>query len=178
MATSEVPARGRYFFALLPSRREARALHDAHAPACAALDGRAVSAAGLHVTLCFIGGADPSRLERAASRVAATGFDLVLDERRYRRRARMLWAAPSTVPDALVQLVSRLRGELKVEAVAFDDKPFVAHVTVLRKGRRAYRPGAVDAVRWRCREFVLMSSQTFAEGPRYNVCRRWSLARP
>ena len=178
MATSDTPARGRYFFALLPSRREARALHDAHATACAALDGRPVPPARLHVTLCFIGAADASRLERAASRVTATGFDLVFDQRRYRRRARMLWAAPSTVPDHLSQLVSRLRRELKVEAVAFDDKRFLAHVTVLRKARRGSRPGEVDAVRWRCREFVLMASQTFADGPRYHVCRRWPLARP
>jgi len=57
-----------------------------------------------------------------------------------------------------------------------ESRPFRAHVTLTRKGR-SHPPQDLPApIAWPVREFVLVSSLSVPEPPRYKVLQRWPLA--
>jgi 2'-5' RNA ligase len=95
---------------------------------------RRVQAANLHLTLAFIGELALPRAHEAASAlraVAAEPFDWRIDHVGRFAHARVLWAGGPAEP-RLTQLAQSARGELQALQIAFDTKPFVAHVTLLR----------------------------------------------
>ena len=95
----------------------------------------------------------------------------------YRRRQRMLWAEARRIPRALEHLVNDLRAELKAADVSFDAKPFLAHMTLVRHARRAWRDTTFSPVSMTFDAFELMASHTDLAGARYASRGRWDLAR-
>lgn len=126
----------------------------------------------LHLTLAFIGALDATLAREVASRLAAERFEPFawsLDAVGTFGGARVLWAGGSDARlDALAASSRRLLGELRVR---FDRKPFVAHVTLLRKvPREAAReaPGPIDPpILWHAAAPVLLQSRTDAQGTHY-----------
>ncbi len=143
--------------------------------------GRAVSAANLHLTLVFLGTVETSareRLERACAEIAFAPFALTLSRLGCWARAGVAWSAPEHVPDALSDLVDRLRSAAAGAGIAVEARPFRAHVTLARRvAASAARAAALRTehppVHWEAREFVLARSRTDARGARYEVLRAW-----
>ncbi len=126
----------------------------------------------LHLTLAFIGSLPLGIARRLAAQLAlqpVEAFDWMLDEVGVFAGARVLWAGGSSPP--LHALAERSRQLLERLAVPFDRKPFVPHVTLLRKlPREALRQagGPIEPpIPWRVGAPVLLASISTAQGTRY-----------
>jgi 2'-5' RNA ligase len=157
----------RLFFALWPPREAAEAL----ARWAGELEGRATPVEKIHLTLAFLGGAEPAKAIAAARRVRAAPFELPIDTAKYVRGNDMVWVGPKETPGGLKALVERLHFELYRAEYILERRPFAAHVTLLR---RAPRPKAIPpppGAAWPVSEFVLANS----EASRYEVLERFAL---
>ncbi|MCZ7564554.1 MAG: RNA 2',3'-cyclic phosphodiesterase [Burkholderiales bacterium] len=166
----------RLFFALWPDDAVrdalaawARALHKA-------CGGRTTRPQNLHVTLAFLGDTDGGRLpglKAAAGSVTPRAFELVLDQQGYWTHNRIAWAGASETPEALRAMVVDLRAALGAAGFRFDEKPFVSHVTLLRKGSPPRALPRLDPVAWRGCGFALVRSHTGPAGSDYAVEAEW-----
>ncbi len=133
---------------------------------------RRMPRANLHLTLAFIGALDAGLARQVAARLAAERFEPFawsLDSVGTFGGARVLWAGGSDPRlEALAVRARRLLDELHVR---FDRKPFVAHVTLLRKlPRDAAREATAriePPIPWQAGAPVLLESRTDARGTRY-----------
>lgn len=95
---------------------------------------RRVARDDLHLTLAFIGALTPERAVRIACLLAQhepAPFRWRIDRLGRFDRARVAWAAgPDNCP--LTGLATGIRQLLDAEAVTYDRRPFVPHVTLLR----------------------------------------------
>lgn len=127
--------------------------------------GRAAREDTIHLTLAFLGDAEPEAALAAARQVRGAASSFVLTEARYWAHNRIVWVGPEECPAALAALARDL-GE---------EREFAAHVTLIRKVRAPKRLPALPALEWPVREFVLVNSELQPEGPRYEVLERFAL---
>lgn len=169
----------RVFFALWPDSALQIGLHNLGSHLSADCGGHAMRPETIHLTLAFIGALPVNQLEQlyaVAAQVNSPVFNWQIDQVGYWRRHQILWAGTSQPPEALTTLVSRLHAALNDAGLAFDDsKPFAPHITLLRKAHCEQLAHPPQALHWLVREFVLMQSETTAEGANYRVMRRWPL---
>jgi len=166
----------RLFFALWPDEASrarlagwTRAIHRESG-------GRAMRPENVHLTLAFLGSTGPALLpaiEAAAAQVTPRAFSLRIDEPGHWRHNQIAWAGVREIPDGLAALVSDLRTALLEASVPFDVKPFVAHITLVRKTRAGFTLPQLEPIDWPVREFVLVRSVTGLDGSRYEVAKRW-----
>jgi 2'-5' RNA ligase len=164
----------RIFFALWPPVETARALagwaHDAQRHT----GGRATNEEKIHLTLAFLGEADPQRAIRAARNVKTSSHSLPMEQARYWRENHIVWAGPRETPPPLQALFERLSMELYREEFILERRPFAAHVSLIRKARAAKLP-ALPAVEWPVREFLLVRSSLSSKGSTYEPLERFAL---
>ena len=137
--------------------------------------GRAPLAQDLHLTLAFLGRVPAGRtgeVERAAQEVSPPAATLVLDRPGFWKHNRIAWAGASSVPADLESLVRGLREALAHFRIAFDPKPFVPHITLLREAREPRCLPALAPIRWELDGFVL-AGPSARGGGRYEVIRNW-----
>lgn len=163
----------RLFFALWPNDAERTALASWQSSLHALCGGRVMRPETLHSTLVFLGAVVESRLETlclAAQEVNFRAFELNLTEARYWGHNHIVYAAPGTVPPPLAELVDELEHGLGKHGFRLERRPYQPHVSLLRnaKWHDALLP-SLPAVRWRCREFVLVQSLSDAGGPLYRI---------
>jgi 2'-5' RNA ligase len=126
----------------------------------------------LHLTLAFIGALEETLARQVAAHLAAervAPFAWTLEAVGAFGGARVLWAGGGDAQlDALAARSRRLLDEL---GVRYDRKPFVAHVTLLRKvPREAAREVASriePPILWHAGTAVLLQSRTDAAGTHY-----------
>lgn len=169
----------RVFFALWPDEEVARRLDEAGCLAHDRLKGRRMRRETLHLTLAFVGDVAPERLPALAGIAAAIRlppFDLVFDRLQCPTRKKIAWAA-ATAPAGLLDLAAGLQAQLKAAGFRTEERPFAAHVTLLRNAR--CRPAAADdslRIDWPVQDFVLVESELKPEGASYRILDRWQLA--
>jgi RNA 2',3'-cyclic 3'-phosphodiesterase len=164
----------RIFFALWPAAQAARALAQWAANAQARAGGKATSEEKIHLTLAFLGDADPAKAIAAARRVGGQKHELPIEHARYWRENSIVWAGPRETPAPLKALHASLSLELYREEIILERRPFAAHVTLLRKARAAELP-PLPAVRWPVTEFILVRSSVSSKGSTYEPLERFSL---
>jgi RNA 2',3'-cyclic 3'-phosphodiesterase len=167
----------RLFFALWPDDVARAALEGWSTAIHRVAGGRATRGDSIHMTLAFVGDCDPQRLDElkaAAAGVRVRPFDLVLDEAGFWKHNRIAWAGATQTPAALETLVSGLRAALVAARFAFDPKPFVSHVTLVRKAQPGFVMPALDPIRWQVADFVLVRSVMRPAGSDYLVEARWA----
>ena len=164
----------RLFFALWPPAETARALIEWAREAQQLTGGRATEEAKIHLTLAFLGEADPNRAVRAALSVAGRAHELPVEKSHYWRENSIVWVGPRDTPRELRALHERLSQALGGEGFALERRPFAAHVTLIRKARAAELP-RVPAVEWPVPEFVLVRSALSSKGARYEIVQRFQL---
>lgn len=170
----------RMFFALWPGGRTRSALDQAAARLHRHCGGKQTKAETIHLTLVFIGEVPLSRIDSlldAAEKVRAPEFSLKLTRLGWWRHNRIAWAMPESVPEGLAGLVGQLRAHLENAGCAYDAKPHVPHVTLLRKAHCSGETFPPLAVEWQAREFVLVRSVLSAAGAAYEIAGRWELHR-
>jgi len=177
MAPSAEPT-ARVFFALVPPAEVRQRLGDLARETARRAHGRPVPSENMHVTLAFIGAWPVARLATlldAAANVDGEPTYVVLDRLGAFRRAGIAWIGPSLVPDELMRLAASLAAALTAVGVPLDAQPYHPHVTLARRCRGPYPEAAAGPFAFDADRFVLMQSQTLAEGARYSVVADWSL---
>lgn len=168
----------RVFFALVPPPALQRALGDFGRETARRAHGRPVPAENMHVTLAFIGAwpvAGVSVLLEAGARVYGEAMPIVLDRIGAFRRAGIAWIAPSAPPAALGALAASLADALSAASVPLDRQSYRPHLTLARHCRGPFANDSLAPFIWSADRFVLMASQTRAEGARYSELADWPL---
>lgn len=130
----------------------------------------------LHLTLAFLGDVPAQRIDaarRAADGIAVASFPLTIDRLGFWPRNRILWAGGDA--PALTALADALGERLRAAGFRLEDRPFAAHVTLLRGADCASVPPLARTVEWKVPEFVLAESKRSAEGAGYEIIGRWPL---
>ena len=165
----------RLFFALWPPPEAARLLARWAVEAQRRTGGRAIDAAKIHLTLAFLGDADPAKAIAAARRVKETVPGLPIEEARYWRANSIVWVGPRDMPMPLKLFHQSLKSELEREQFMLEKRPFAAHVTLIRKARAGDSLPPLPEVDWPVGEFVLARSSLSAKGASYEVLERFPL---
>ena len=156
----------RLFFASWPPAELARALSRWAHEAQRDCGGRATREDLIHLTLAFLGEADPAAASVTARAVRAKASSFALEVARYWKRNRIVWVGPEKAPSSVAAL-ARALGETR---------EFAAHVTLIRKALEPRRPlPPLPALEWPVTEFALMNSRLEPEGPVYEVLERFPL---
>jgi 2'-5' RNA ligase len=165
----------RLFFALWPPRETAEALAGWAAAVQKQSGGRVTATDNIHLTLAFLGEADPDPAVRAAKQAMGRCHTLPVETAKYVRRNEMVWVAPVAMPVSLGQLVASLHGELRAAGFRLEDRAFAAHVTLIRKARMPKALPPLPKLEWPVNEFVLVRSRTSPRGSTYEPVGRFPL---
>lgn len=165
----------RLFFASWPPRETAQALGRWASEVCNESGGKLTTVENIHLTLAFLGEADADKAIAAARRVKGRRHDLPIDAARYVKRNEMVWVAPTTMPAELASLAAELRASLVREGFSLEDRPFAAHITLIRRARRPRSIPPLPRIAWPIDEFVLVSSKTLPNGSVYEPVERFAL---
>lgn len=140
--------------------------------------GRRTRAETIHLTLAFLGEVESERigdLLALAGEIRAPAFGFNLTRFGWWPHNRIVWAAPDETPAELALLVDALRESLFGAGFRFDTKPFVPHVTLLRKADCGKGPLPIREIEWRVEDFVMVGSVLGERGAAYEVVGRWPL---
>lgn len=171
----------RVFFALWPDDDVARQFDEAGRQAHQALGGRRMRRETLHLTLAFVGDVAPERLAALREIAGSTrlpAFGLLFDRGQCLARKKIFWAAAGTVPPVLHELAASLAARLGAADFRTEERPFAAHVTLLRHARCEKGkdlPAGNLRIDWPVRDFVLVESDLKPEGATYRILQRWPL---
>ncbi len=142
-----------------------------------------------HITLCFIGDVDESKVKKIAECVkrAASGFspfEMTLSgvgAFPNERRPSVVWMGV-TPANVLKALAAKIEKNLTDAGIAHDTKPFKAHVTIARC-RDGFMPGDLfeehrrtGFCRFECSEVLVMKSVLSPGGAKHTVLARVPLA--
>ena len=175
------PATVRLFFALWPGAAVSAGLAEAAERLHGVCGGRRTRAETIHLTLAFLGEVESELIDdlfAVAGEIRVPAFKLNLTRFGWWAHNRIAWAAPDGIPEELMLLADALREGMLAAGFRFDTKPFVPHVTLLRKAdcRKTTLPDPDGEAEWRAEDFVLVRSLSSGEsGPDYNVVGRWPL---
>ena len=165
----------RLFFALWPPAKTAHALAQWALRVAHETGGTATAADKIHLTLAFLGAADPANACNAAQRVQGARHAMPIDHANYWKHNKILWVGPQTMPPALVALVGQLHGALKERGFVLEERPFAAHITLLRKGHAPNALPLLPQVEWPVHELLLVRSHTSPKGSTYEPVERFPL---
>ena len=187
---SEAGARGphplRLFFALWPSALERNALAIATGAAVAQVDGQAVPASNLHVTLAFLGsvaGETFARLVEIGGMGDWPRVELDFERLEFWPKPKVLVAMASRTPVEGIEIVDRLWQRIEALGIGRETRPWHPHLTLVRRVRRpppeslrisAGPPASPTAARF---GLALVESTTHASGARYKALAEWPLGR-
>jgi 2'-5' RNA ligase len=167
----------RLFFAVWPPAETASELHKWADGVQKLTGGRATAQDKIHLTLAFLGEADPARAIKAARTVEGSAHELPIEEARYWRENHIVWAGPREAPAQLKALHERLGMALYREEFILERRPFAAHVTLVRNARGVTLP-PLPSLEWPVREFVLVRSSLSSRRASYEPIERFALSRP
>jgi 2'-5' RNA ligase len=164
------------FFAIWPDPECARALEALSGRIAAQVEGKAVPASKLHMTLAFLGSIDAAAQLAAidvGSAVRGAAFEATLDRLGSFRNARVAWAGMSRLPRALSALQASIDARLRQQGFPLEERPFAPHVTLARKTARTLRASALVPITWQVDAFTLVRSEPGTG--RYAIEHRWEL---
>jgi 2'-5' RNA ligase len=142
--------------------------------------GRAPAPENLHLTLAFVGDVVPKRVQalQDVGAVVARSVEasvLVLDRLGAFRAAEIAWLGASAVPAELGRLALDLSEALAAAGFPTEPRPFLPHITLLRRCARPPAAAAVAAVEWRVDRMTLTASVPGRTMPAYRDLAVWPL---
>ena len=170
----------RLFFALWPTPEIAALLNAWSRTAQVECGGRVTLPANIHLTLAFLGDVSPGRAKRLAEcarRAGGAAHTIALDEARYWKHNRVVWAGPRVIPPALSTLAESLNRELVAADFPTEAREFNSHVTLIRQARLPRTLPGLPTIAWQVNELVLVRTQLSSTGSSYSVMEQFPLAR-
>lgn len=129
---------------------------------------RATRADDLHLTLAFIGDLDDDVAFDLAAAIATVHFEAInwlLNRLGFFEQAGVVWAGGErTIP--LDELANRMRALLDNMRIAYDQRPLVPHVTLMR-GVRDFAAETISPIEWRVASVALYRSAPPNQASRY-----------
>lgn len=147
-----MPENQRLFIAVFPPVSIRRALHRLARQQHSQLGGRCMPAGNLHLTLAFLGDTPSEQIAPildVLQRHPVPDCQLHLDTLGAFGHGGIVWAGCSEMPALFLGWVEALRADLSAQAIAFDSKPFRAHVTLLRKANSPAGSIIAPALTWK-----------------------------
>lgn len=171
----ERPDRHRVFFALWPDDATRAAISRATREAVRLSGGRPIAKERLHVTIAFLGELTAAGLEvaRGVPPIAVGPFELTFDAVGVWPESKILWLAPSAMPDALAELEAQLWAALVERGFRAEERVYRPHVTLARRARPV--EAVVEPVRFAVRDLALVESFPDGRNVHYEVLERWAL---
>jgi 2'-5' RNA ligase len=173
-----VNAPWRLFFAIWPPLEIATLLNAWSRTAQVECGGRVTLPANIHLTLAFLGDVSPGRAKRLAEcgrRAGGVAHSLALEQARYWKHNRVVWAGPSVIPPALGSLAQALTRELIAADFPTEVREFNAHVTLIRQARLPRILPGLPTIIWPVSEMVLVRTQLSSTGSSYAMLERFAL---
>lgn len=130
------------------------------------------------MTLAFLGAVQEERLGRLhaiARKIRSEPFELVIDRLGYWSHNRIAWAGCSEVPIQQRRLYDSLTKDLRAEGFRLDDRPFVPHITLVRKAFCRELPTPGETIHWPVAEFALVASLPQPAERQYVSLASWPL---
>ncbi len=169
----------RFFFALWPDSPLTERIADAAAGAGLTGDVRIVPRENYHATLAFVGEVAPLEmgvLQRIGAARRARACIIEFNRSEYWRESRVVVAAASDIPPALMELWSGLLRDLLVAGLIEPPRtPLRPHVTLARKVVQAPVPKAMSPISWKAQSFSLVRSEKSGARSVYTVVDTWPL---
>ena len=168
----------RLFFALWPPTATCSALAGWAAQAHLLTGGRLTRTDSIHLTLAFLGEVAEERVEdaiRAARSVRGAHHSLPIERAKVWAHNNIAWVGPEQTPSALDSLAESLRMQLAAGGFTIEERPFVAHITLIRKARTVSRLPPLPALDWPVDEFTLVRSRLSPRGSSYEIVARFGL---
>ena len=134
--------------------------------------GRATREDLIHLTLAFLGDADPGVASAAARAAPGKVTSLPLEVARYWKHNRIVWVGAVRSPAPLLDLAQRLARTLRGQGFRHDKREYAPHVTLVRDARRA-PASAAPAIVWPMADFVLVRSTPGARRSNYEIVKRY-----
>jgi len=162
----------RVFFALWPDDEVRSALYSIAQNWRETCGGRLTRRENLHATVSVIGNVEPrqfSLLKEMTAAMACEPFSLKIDRGGYFKHNRIAWAGPVDAGTILAGVVSRLRERLRAAGIAFDERPYVPHITLLRDAVRAPSPVIQPSIMWQLEGVALVRSRPGQRGVTYEA---------
>lgn len=169
----------RLFLALWPDQAVCDALHRLACALHQQFGGKPVPQANLHLTLAFLGAVSTEtrrQLEHSVCVNDIPAFALTLDALGFLLRPQVVWVGCRETPEGLVAMVSRIRETLQAFPVAHETRPYLTHITLLKKVKTAASFPQFEPINWTVRRIVLVKSQTLPGGAEYESMKEWALA--
>jgi RNA 2',3'-cyclic 3'-phosphodiesterase len=138
--------------------------------------GKPTRQESIHLTLAFLGDVHLARVDDllgVGTRAAFEPFAFALDTAGCWGHNGVAWVAPRVTPAPLLSLVASLASALLDRGFRVDERPYAAHVTVVRKARCRPIDVRLTPVEWQVHDFVLVRSELDAGGSRYTIIGRW-----
>lgn len=142
----------------------------------AAGNARPMRRENIHLTLAFLGATDAALipvLGECARAVRFAPLALTLDRVGYWKHKRIIWCGLEDEPQVLTALVAALRAALDNAGIRYDPKPFVSHITLVRKASGLDSTPRWLPLAWEVRDFALVRSVPTEAGVRYEVMQRF-----
>lgn len=171
-------ARLRLFFALWPPDAVRDSLFEWARTCQVQTRGRLVERSNLHMTLAFLGMVERERQKAVfalAARLKGSCFELVFDRIGYWPHNRIVYAGTRRVPPALTELATELSRGLAQAGFATEERPYVAHVTLVRDTALAPARIAASPLTWQVDAMALVESRHEHAGLVYRTLERWTL---
>lgn len=165
----------RLFFALWPPAKTAHLLAQWAQKVSRDTGGTPTPGDRIHLTLAFLGEADPARAYNVGQRVQGVRHALPMEHAQYWKHNKIVWVGPQQMPEPLAALVARLHAALKEHAFVLEDRAFAAHVTLLRKAKAPSALPPLPQVEWPVSEMLLVRSRTSSKGSTYEPLERFPL---
>lgn len=168
----------RLFFALWPDEATQACFDRAGQTLHRACGGKRTRRENIHLTLVFLGDVAAERVDVAravAEHISVPAFDLNFDRLGWWRRNQIAWSAPSDAPRPVFDLVAALQSGLAAAGFKIEDRPYLPHLTLLRRAHCRDSHFDAEAILWPVREFVLVSSTLSENGSAYEIIGRWGL---
>lgn len=172
-----VNAKHRLFFALVPDPAVRRQAHEVQR--LLGVEGRAVSAPNLHVTLAFLGMQDAAVIPQVSAVAAGLAFEpcrVMLDRLGVFGRGSVLWLGAASIPAALQGFQQALVRALTAAGIGHDPKPWQLHLTLYRRLRNPPPKLGPVAIEWNLTGFDLIESVGAKNGVEYHSIGHWGAA--
>ena len=139
--------------------------------------GRVTRVDAIHLTLAFLGDVDEGRLAVLRKlRTKGKRHVLRIDAARYHKANGMVWVGPAKIPGPLSEMVASLAAFLKSNDFRTEERPFAAHITLLRNAGVPPEIPELPRIDWRVDEMVLVRSRLSPKGSSYEVLQRYPLS--